>query len=84
MHFPALSATRHDERFRAIYARLIARHGIKMKALVAIQRRLLELMYTVFKTKTPYDKKYLQKNKAVIENRPTQADHKNRLELQNY
>jgi transposase len=84
MHFPALSAVRHDERFRAVYARLIARHGIKMKALVAIQRRLLELMYTVFKTQTPYDKQYLQKNKAVMEDRPTQADHKNRLEQQNY
>jgi transposase len=84
MHFPALAAVRHDERFKAIYARIMARHGIKMKGLVAIQRRLLELMYTVFKTQTPYDRQYLQKDKAVIEDRPTQADHKDRLEHQNY
>jgi transposase len=61
MHMPALSAIRHDERFKAIYARLIAKHGIKMKAAVAVQRKLLEMIYTVYKTNTPYDKSYLQR-----------------------
>ena len=65
MHLPALAAIRHDERFKAIYARLIARHGIKMKAVVAVQRKLLEIMYTVYKTNTPYDKNYLKKIEAV-------------------
>lgn len=83
LYFPAMTAVRHDERFKAIYARLLARHGIKKKAQVAVQRHLLELMFTIFKTNKPYDKTYLQKNKAVIEDRPTQADHKDRLEVQN-
>lgn len=65
MHLPALSAIRHDERFKAIYARLIARHGIKMKAAVAIQRKLLEVMYTVYKTNSPYDKNYLNRNNSI-------------------
>jgi transposase len=65
MHLPALAAIRHDERFKAIYARLIAKHGIKMKAAVAVQRKLLEMMYTIYKTNIPYDKNYLKRNDAV-------------------
>ena len=64
MHFPALTAIRHDERFKAIYARLVARHGIKMKAAVAVQRKLLEILYTVYKTETVYDKNYLLPNQV--------------------
>jgi transposase len=58
MHLPALAAIRHDERFKAIFARLVSKHGIKMKAAVAVQRKLLEMIYTIYKTKTPYDKNY--------------------------
>ena len=60
MHLPALTAIRHDERFKALFARLMARHGIKMKAVVAVQRKLLEMMFTVFKKKEKYDKKYFK------------------------
>ena len=60
MYLPALAAIRHNPRYRAIYARLVAKHGIKMKAAVAIQRKLLELMYTIYKTQKPYDKNYLE------------------------
>jgi transposase len=67
MHLPALTAIRHDERFKAIYARLIAKHGIKMKAAVAVQRKLLEMMYTIYKTKNPYDKNYLNKKHTAGE-----------------
>jgi len=69
MHMPALSAIRLDERFKAIYARLVAKHGIKMKAAVAVQRKLLEMIYTIHKTGVPYDKNYLKKNgkEAVAE-----------------
>jgi transposase len=69
MHMPALAAIRYDDRFKAIYARLIAKHGIKMKAVVAIQRKLLEMIYTIYKTAVPYDKSYLTENgiQATIE-----------------
>ena len=59
MHLPALTAIRHDERFKAIFARLVSKHGIKMKAAVAVQRKLLEMMFTLYKTNTRYDKEYL-------------------------
>jgi len=63
MHLPALSAIRHDERFKAIFSRLVTKHGIKMKAAVAVQRKLLELIYIIFKMGKPYDQKYLQKTR---------------------
>lgn len=59
MHLPALSAIRHDQRYKAVFVRLVSKHGIKMKAAVAVQRKLLEMIYTVFITQTPYDKNYL-------------------------
>ena len=61
MHLPALSAIRHDQRFKAVFARLVSKHGIKMKAAVAVQRRLLEMIYTIYKTNKKYDKEYLTK-----------------------
>lgn len=59
LHMPALAAKGCDERFSALFSRLVSRHGVKMKAVVAVQRKLLELMYTLYKTNTPYDKNYL-------------------------
>ena len=61
MHLPALTAVKWDDNFRAIYTRLVSKHGIKMKALVAIQRKILELIYILFKNETIYDKDYLIK-----------------------
>lgn len=60
MHLPALTAISRDERFKGIFARIVSKHGIKMKAVVAIQRKLLELMYTLYKTKTSYDSNFIQ------------------------
>ncbi|OOQ56918.1 IS110 family RNA-guided transposase [Mucilaginibacter pedocola] len=62
MHMPALTAIRVDERFKAIYVRLVSKHGIKMKAAVAVQRRLLELVYTLWVTNKPYDKKHVHRS----------------------
>lgn len=65
MHLPALTAVKWDENFRDTYARLISKHGIKMKALVAIQRKLLELIYILFKNETDYDKEYRSNKNSV-------------------
>lgn len=58
MHFPAMTAVKWDENFKAIYTRIVSKHGIKMKALTAVQRKLLELTYILFKNQTEYDKEY--------------------------
>jgi transposase len=65
MHLPSLSAIKHNERYKAIFASLVSKHGVKMKAAVAVQRKLLELCYTLYKTQQPYDKKYLTQEEAV-------------------
>ena len=52
MHLPALAAIRHSDRFKGIFVRLVSKHGIKMKAAVAVQRKL-----------TRNDLYYLQKPK---------------------
>ena len=72
MHLPALTAIRHDERFKAIYARLVSKHGIKMKAAVAVQRKLLELMFTVYTTNKKYDKEYFKSQMQLREDKNEQ------------
>lgn len=69
MYLPALSAIRCDEHFKAIFARVVAKNGIKMKAGVAVQRKLLEMTYTIFKTKQPYDKDYFKKENEADKTR---------------
>ncbi len=66
MHLPALAAIRCDERFKAVFARLVSNHGIKMKAAVAIQRKLLEMIFIIYKTNKPYDKDYFKKLESSI------------------
>lgn len=58
MYMPALAAIRYDGSFKVLYTRLVSKHGIKMKAAVAVQRKMLELIYTMYKTKTPFNKDY--------------------------
>ncbi|MFN7492230.1 MAG: IS110 family transposase [Cyclobacteriaceae bacterium] len=65
MHLPALSAIRHEERFKTVFVRLVSKHGVKMKAAVAVQRKLLEMIYTIYKSNTVFEKDYLI-NPAVV------------------
>jgi transposase len=66
MYMPALTAIRYDGPFKVLYTRLVSRHGIKMKAAVAVQRKLLEMIYTVYKTNRVFDKNYLQEQVMVV------------------
>lgn len=68
MYMPALAAIRHSERYKAIFSRIVARNGIKMKAGVAVQRKLLEMAYTIYKTRKPFEADYLQKQEKEEEN----------------
>jgi len=71
LHFPALVVIKYDSNFRQVYDRIFDRTKIKMKAYVAVQRKLLFLIYTLFKKNEKYDSNF--KNK--IENQ------KNDLEI---
>lgn len=49
LHFPALVAVKHNEEFKNLFLRVFDTTKIKMKAYVAIQRKLLVLIYTLYK-----------------------------------
>ena len=66
MYLPALAAIRFNERYKATFVRLVSRHGIKMKAAVAVQRKMLELIYVLYKNNTAYDKNYAGENRLFI------------------
>jgi transposase len=60
MYMPAMAAIRHSEKYKEIFVRIVSKNGIKIKGCVAVQRKLLEMAYTIHKTKTPYQADYLQ------------------------
>jgi transposase len=60
MYMPAMAAIRHSERYKEIFVRIVSKNGIKMKGCVAVQRKLLEMTYTIHKTQKPYQADYLQ------------------------
>jgi len=65
MHLPALAAIRHEKRFKDIFTNLVSKHGIKMKAVVAVQRKILELTYSLHKNNQVYDRDHMgQKAKS--------------------
>ncbi len=55
LYMSAMSAAVHDAHHRAYYLRIVDKTGIKMKGNVAIQRKLLLLIYTLFTKNEPYD-----------------------------
>lgn len=67
MYMPALAAIRHNEQHQALFVRLVSKHGIKMKAAVAVQRKILELMYSIFNSEEPFDKNYTEANTDKLE-----------------
>lgn len=71
MHLPSLAAIRHCERYKAIFARLVSKHGIKMKASTAVQRKLLELAYILVKNNTKFEVQYLINNEKGTEEKTT-------------
>lgn len=59
MYMPAMAAIRHSERYKAVFVRIVSRNGIKMKGCVAVQRKLLEMAYTIHKTGIAYSESFL-------------------------
>lgn len=57
----AMSAAVHDDHHKAYYQRIVEKTSIKMKANVAIQRKLLLLIYALFKNNVPYDSNHPMK-----------------------
>lgn len=61
LYFPAISAAKHEPNLKKLFDRVLEKSHIKMKAYVAVQRKLLLLIYALFKNNTAYDSDYLVK-----------------------
>lgn len=59
LHMPALNMVRFNETpFQRLYERVFEKTKIKMKGYVAVQKKLLIVMYTLWKNDQPYNKNY--------------------------
>jgi transposase len=58
MYMPSLTAIVYNASMKELYLRLLSKHGIKMKALAAVQRKLLLLVYTLWKSGQDYNPLY--------------------------
>lgn len=58
LFFAALTAIKHSPRYRKFYERITDRTGIKMKGVVAVMRKLLELSYTLHKNQSEFIEDY--------------------------
>lgn len=69
LHMPSLQAARRNEAHKDLYVRLVSRHGIKMKGAVAVQRKILELSYTLVKNNQAFDPDYQAEEMALEQER---------------
>lgn len=65
LYCPAIVAGNTSPRFKSIYERINERRSNKKVGQVALQRRLLILMYSIWKTNTPYDEKRNSGNQEI-------------------
>jgi len=63
LHFPAMVVVKYEPEFKNFYERIFERSYIKKKGYVAVQRKLLILIYTLYKKNEEYNPKFKdQKN----------------------
>jgi transposase len=78
LYFPSISAIRHCPPMKDLYERIFDRTKIKMKGVVAVQRKMLLLAYTLCKTETDFDPEFHPKNAMnnikVTENLPPKGE----------
>jgi transposase len=55
LYMPALVAAQRDPHLRAFYQLLQSRQKAKLQALIAVARKLLQAIYGIFRSQTPYD-----------------------------
>jgi transposase len=64
LHFPALVASRYNENLKNTYLRINEKKPSKMIGATALQRKILVLIYTLWKNDTVYDEAFEKKRKA--------------------
>ncbi len=76
LYFPAVSAIRYDSNFKNVADRITDTTKIKMKGNVAVQRRLLVLIYKLFVNDTAYDVNYKENKVKELQNQGQNSDLK--------
>ena len=61
LYMPAVTAVTHNEKLKEFYARLNMKFNYKKQSLVAVMRKLLVLIYTLWKSGEDYDPNYVWK-----------------------
>lgn len=61
LYMPALCCKKHDKKMKNLYERICERHGYKNKkiAVVAVMRKMLHIIYALWKNETVYDPDYV-------------------------
>ena len=72
LYFPAMVSCRFNARMKENYLRIIRNKPAKMIGQVAIQRKLLILIYTLWKNNTEYDSNYIKKVASSTKDETTQ------------
>jgi len=75
LYFPALVAVQHNEDFRTKYLRIKEGKSSKMIGVTALQRRILVLIYTLWRKDEEYQENYIQSafNKTGRDNKSLPA-----------
>ena len=88
MFMPAFSTITHKEKpLLDLYNRTFEKHGIKMKSYVAVQKKLLTMIYHIWKKNEEYDPNYQEKIKnqeesvgLILEDQTIEKDSPNLVE----
>ena len=85
LFMPAFSVVKcKQEPFIDLYKRTFEKHGIKMKSYVAVQKKMLLIIYYLWKSGEPYKQKNSPENLNVPETKQDSCTKDNFSEVQNY
>jgi len=74
LHFPAFNMIKYEVLpFKNLYERVYAKNKIKMKAYTAVQKKLLEFIYILWKKDEAFDSNYQDKKSGDVEPVPSFA-----------
>lgn len=65
LHFPALVAARFNQPLKIVYTRINEKKGSKMVAATALQRKILILIYSLWKNDTTYNENITSGNQET-------------------
>lgn len=74
LHFPAFNTIKYEvEPFKNLYERIYERSKIKMKGYTAVQKKLLIVIYTLWKKDEAFDQNYQDKISGEVQLEPSFA-----------